>query len=136
MRTKKLEVTMAMLTPAIVGYRDELHYIHPEKMAKEGISHFQKGGAEMILILKLAIISLNILSLITHGRLLKNMEKEKLGIFLEKSAGSRFLLVRGIVMIIKLPIIQHYYAQDEVCLALGYNREELCADADKHQVTR
>ena len=136
MGTKRLEATLAAITPAAVGYRDDLPYISPEKVAREGVKHVRQGGYDLVLVFKGALFLLNIITVITHGKLLKNMEREKQQRFLEKCARSRFLLIRGIAMLLKIPLAVHYYSQDEVCLALGYSREELCTDADKHQVTR
>ena len=131
-----MEAALAALTPAVVGYRDELPYISPEKVASEGVKQLRAGGLHLVLVFRGVLLLLNVISVITHGKLLKNMEREKQERFLGKCARSRFLLVRGLATLLKLPLAPHYYAQDDVCLALGYNREELCADADCHQVTR
>lgn len=134
MRTKRLEKTLSALIPAAVGYRDELPEVPPETVVEALISHFR--GSELVLAMRGALFILNIFSLLFHGKLLKNLDREKQDYFLMRCMKSRFTLLRGVAFLLKLPIHMYYYDQDVVLQTIGYNREELCADADKHQVTR
>lgn len=136
MSKKRFEESLATLAPSAVGYREEFPYISPEKVAGDAIAHFSKGGPYVVLVFKISIFLLNLLSLLTQGRMFKNLEREKQDRFLMKCMRSRLMWVRGIALLLKLPLAMHYYGQDEVCSALGYDREELCEDAEKHQVTR
>ena len=136
MKNKRLEATLSALTPAIIGYGEGLPEVPPEKVAREAIAHFQAGWAELLIIIRVLIFVLNVVSLLSHGKLLKNVDREKQEQFMNKFMENRFLAIRGLAGIVRLPISMHYYTQDEVQLALGIDREALCADAEKHQVTR
>ena len=136
MKNRRLEETLAKLTPAIIGYRDDLPYVPPEKVAKEAVAHFQAGWSELLMIIRGVLLLLNIVSLAIHRKLLKNLDRETQEKFMNWFMESPVVLFRGFAAIPRLPIAMYYYAQDEVQLALGVDRQALCSDAEKHQVTR
>lgn len=120
----------------MVGRSDDLPEIDPAAAA-DGASEMICGGPlEVLLTVISSIITLNLVSLLTKGRLLKSLEPDAQADLLVRAFNSRLFLLRGACVIVGLPLKVAYYNGDDVCRELGYDRSLLIEDALKHQVTR
>ncbi len=135
-RQRFLAWLLRPIAPALVGESGGLPEVD-SRAAADGASEMICGGPlEAFLTVVSGIITLNLLAVLTKGRLLKSLDPDSQAKVLSRAFNSRLFLLRGAGVIVGLPLKVAYYNTDDVCRELGYDRCLLIEDALKHQVTR
>jgi len=94
------------------------------------------GAPEFKILYMICIISLHLFSLILRRRTFHGLSEQGKEEFLERLLRSRNTLLRGVPVLLSLPVLISYYRRDEVRIPMGFDPLNLKKDAEKHLVTR
>lgn len=97
---------------------------------------FGAGAPEFRLLYYTCVISLNLLALLIKRKpfsRLSDIERQEL---VRKLMGNRNPLIRGVVILLSLPIYLSYYRRKDVQVPLGFDAKALKAEADLRTVSR
>ncbi|MHB8894459.1 MAG: hypothetical protein ACYC99_04670 [Candidatus Geothermincolia bacterium] len=134
-RERLLARSLAPRLPALVGC-GEIAPDDGRRIASSAAALICMGPAEVFLAVMCSILTLDLLALVTGGRRLMSLEKQKQSRVLNFAFRSRIYLLRGASVLAALPAKVAYYNQDDQCLLLGVDRCELKDEAVKHAVSR
>ena len=124
------------IIPSTLGSLKELPEIDQRRIADESARYVCGGPPEVFVVSYGGLMLLKLLALVTHRRPFKSLSLIEQKALLDKISMSRFMVLRMLPVLVGLPIKTTYYNQDDVCKALGYDRESLIEDAKQHQVSR
>jgi hypothetical protein len=124
------------LMEAYIGRPEGLPEIDYEEQAAFIEDYFDGGAPELRVVFVACNISLRALSLLLKGRSFSRLEREEREDLLNRIMSSRNPLLRGIGVLLGLPLLMSYYRRPEVAVPLGFNSRTLREEADLRVVTR
>ena len=98
--------------------------------------YFDAGAPELRLVFSACNLSLRGLSLLLKGRSFSRLEKEEREELLNRIMSSRNPLLRGVAVLLGLPLLMSYYRRPEVAVSLGFDSKALREEADLRVVSR
>ena len=127
---------MRELMAAYVGEPEGLPPIDPDGQIAFVEEYFEAGAPELKAIFFLCNLSLRALSLLLKGRPFSRLDVEEQQELLNRIIASRNPLVRGIGVLLGLPLLMSYYRRPEVALPLGFDPKALKEESNLRVVTR
>lgn len=124
------------LMEAYTGRPEGLPEIDYEGQADFIEEYFDGGAPELRVVFAACNISLRALSLLLKGRSFSRLEREEREDLLNRIMSSRNPLLRGIGVLLGLPLLMSYYRRPEVAVPLGFDSRTLREEADLRVVTR
>lgn len=98
--------------------------------------YFDAGAPELALVFAACNLSLRGLSLLLKGRSFSRLEQEEREELLNRIMSSRNPLLRGIAVLLGLPLLMSYYRRKDVAVPLGFDSRALREEADLRVVSR
>lgn len=108
----------------------------PEGQASFVIWYLRTGAPEFRWLYGTCLIGLHLLSLVLGGRTFHRLSDTRKEELMNRLLASRNPLLRGIPVLLSLPVLISYYRRDEVRVPLGFDPQSLKKDAELHPVTR
>lgn len=127
---------MRELMGAYTGQAEGLPDIDYEGQIAFIEEYFDGGAPELKLVFVACNLSLRGLSLLLKRRTFSRLEPEEREELLNRIMASRNPLLRGIVVLLGLPLLMSYYRRPEVAVPLGFDSKTLREEADLRVVTR
>lgn len=134
-RERLLARSLAPRLAALVGC-EKLEKEEGMRIAASAASLISMGPFEVFLAVMGSIFILDLLAVMTGGRRLQSLERQKQSRVLDLAFRSRLYLLRGASVLAALPAKVAYYNQDDQCRMLGVDRCQLGEEAALHPVTR
>ena len=127
---------MRELITAYIGEDEALPPPDPAGQMQFIEEYFAAGAAELKVIFFACNWSLRALSLLLKGRRFSRLQREEQEELLNRLMSSRNPLLRGVGVLLGLPLLMSYYRRPEVAVPLGFDSRALKAESDLRVVTR
>ena len=98
--------------------------------------YFEAGAPEIRVLFPACNLSLRALSLLLRGRPFSRLERHEREELLNRILASRNPLLRGVGVLLGLPLLMSYYRRPEVAVPLGFDAKALKEEADLRVVSR
>ncbi len=127
---------MQELMVAYIGEAEGLPPPDPTGQMEFIEEYFAAGAAELKVIFFVCNWSLRALSLLLKGRPFSRLGPDGQEELLNRLMSSRNPLLRGVGVLLGLPLLMSYYRRPEVAIPLGFDSRALKAESDLRVVTR
>jgi len=108
----------------------------PDQVVAFSEEFFFSGTPALRVVFFLLLLILQGLCLLTRGKSLYSLPREKAEDFIQSLSSSRIAAISAIPMLLGMPIFMAHYDRDDVQLILGFDVEALREEAAKREVTR
>lgn len=108
----------------------------PEGQSSFVIWFLRAGAPEFRLLYGVCLLGLHLFSLVLQGKSFNRLSDTRKEELMDRLLTSRNPLLRGIPVLLSLPVLISYYRRDEVRIPLGFDPQSLKKDAELHPVTR
>lgn len=108
----------------------------PEKQSLFVLWYLRIGAPEFRWLYGTCLIGLHLLSLVREGTTFHRLSDSRKEGLIDGLLQSRNPLLRGIPILLSLPILMSYYRRDEVRVPLGFDPQGLKKEAESHLVSR
>jgi len=98
--------------------------------------YFEAGAPELKAVFFACNLSLRVLALVLKGRPFSRLDAEEQQELLNRIIASRNPLIRGIGVLLGLPLLMSYYRRPEVAVPLGFDSKALKEESNLRVVTR
>lgn len=127
---------MQELMAAYIGEAEGLPPMDPEGQIEFIEEYFAAGAPELKMIFFVCNWSLRALSLVLKGKPFSRLEREQREELLNRLMSSRNPLLRGVGILLGLPLLMSYYRRPEVAVPLGFDSRALKEESNLRVVTR
>jgi len=124
------------LMAAYVGEPEGLPPIDPDGQADFVEEYFAAGAPELKVVFFACNLSLRALALLLKGKPFSRLSVEEQQELLNRIMASRNPVLRGIAVLLGLPLLMSYYRRPEVALPLGFDPKALKEESNLRVVTR
>ncbi|WP_287152903.1 hypothetical protein [Candidatus Solincola tengchongensis] len=108
----------------------------PESQSSFIIWFLRAGAPEFRFLYWACLLGLHLLSLLLEGKTFNRLSESRKEELMDRLLSSRNPLLRGIPVLLSLPVLISYYRRDEVRIPLGFDPQSLKRDAELHPVSR
>lgn len=127
---------MQELLAAYLGRPEGLPEVDPDGQIAFIDDYFRAGAPEIRGVFFACNLSLRALSVILKGRPFSRLSREERQGLINRVMASRNPLLRGIGVMLGLPLLMSYYRRPEVAVPLGFDSAALKEESDLRVVTR
>lgn len=124
------------LMAAYVGEPEGLPPLDADGQAAFIEEYFEAGAPELKVVFFACNLSLRTLSILLKGRPFSRLDADEQQELLNRIIASRNPLIRGIGVLLGLPLLMSYYRRPEVALPLGFDPKALKEESNLRVVTR
>ena len=127
---------MRELLAAYIGETEELPPVDTESQIAFIDEYFAAGAPELKAVFFLCNLSLRILAVPLKGKPFSRLDVEEQQDLLNRLMSSRNPLLRGIGILLGLPLLMSYYRRPEVAVPLGFDAAALKEESSLRVVSR
>ncbi|MEW6554269.1 MAG: hypothetical protein AB1384_08300 [Actinomycetota bacterium] len=127
---------MQELIVAYIGEAEGLPPVDPDGQIAFIAEYFEAGAPELKAVFFLCNLSLRALSLVLKGKPFSRLGVEDQQDLLNRLIASRNPLIRGVGVLLGLPLLMSYYRRPEVAVPMGFDAAALKEESDLRVVTR
>jgi hypothetical protein len=124
------------LMAAYIGEPEGLPPNDPDGQIAFIEEYFDAGAPELKVVFFACNLSLRVLSVALKGRPFSRLGVEEQQELLNRIMASRNPLIRGIGVLLGLPVLMSYYRRPEVAVPLGFDSQALKEESNLRVVTR
>jgi len=127
---------MQELLEAYIGEPEGLPPIDPDGQTAFIEEYFAAGAPELKAVFFICNLSLRAVSLLLKGKPFSRLGMEEKQELLNRIIASRNPIIRGIAVLLGLPLFMSYYRRPEVAVPLGFDAAALKEESNLRVVTR
>jgi hypothetical protein len=127
---------MQELMVTYIGEAEGLPPVDPDEQIAFIEEYFAAGAPELKAVFFICNLSLRLLALVLKGKPFSRLDVEQQQELLNRVMCSRNPLLRGIGVLLGLPLLMSYYRRPEVAVPLGFDARALKEESDLRVVTR
>jgi hypothetical protein len=128
--------SMRELLAAYIGEPEGLPPIDPDGQIDFIEEYFEAGAPELKIVFVVCDLSLKILALLMKGKPFSRLQRSEREELLNRVIASRNPLLRGISVLLGLPLLMSYYRRPDVAVPLGFDSGALKEESNLRVVTR